>query len=78
MRRVVAEFDLFATPALPHEHARELEAIDQVLMLNPGIARLIWKDLGGDETGRVGRPGLSAEQVLRAAIIKQMNGFSYQ
>jgi len=77
MRRVVAEFDLFATPALPHEHARELEAIDQILVLNPGIARLIWKDLRGDEAGSVGRPGLSAEQVLRAAIIKQMNGFSY-
>jgi len=77
MRRVVAEFDLFATPALPHEHARELESIDQILVLNPGIARLIWKDLRGDEAGRIGRPGLSAEQVLRAAIIKQMNGFSY-
>lgn len=78
MRQIVAEFDLFAAPALPHEHARELEAIDEILVLNPGIARLIWKDLGGDETGRVGRPGLSAEQVLRAAIIKQMNGFSYE
>ncbi|MEJ2206486.1 MAG: ISNCY family transposase [Gemmatimonadota bacterium] len=78
MRRVVAEFDLFAAPALPHEHARELEAIDQILSLDPGIAKLIWKDLRGEETRRVGRPGLSAEQVLRAAILKQMNGFSYQ
>lgn len=78
MRRVVAEFDLFAAPVLPHEHAQELEAIDQILMANPDIARLIWKDLRGDETRRVGRPGLSAEQVLRAAIIKQMNGFSYE
>jgi len=78
MRRVVAEFDLFDAPTLPHEHARELDAIDQILIANPGIAKLIWKDLRGDETGRVGRPGLSAEQVLRAAIIKQMNGFSYE
>lgn len=78
MRRVVADFDLFVAPVLPHEHARELEAIDQILIRNLGIARLIWKDLGGDRTERVGRLGLSAEQVLRVAIIKQMNGFSYE
>jgi len=77
MRQIVAEFDLFAAPALPHEHARELETIDQILLSNPGIAKLIWKDLRGDRTHRVGRPGLAAEQVLRAAVIKQMNGFSY-
>lgn len=78
MRRVVPDFDLFATPDLPHEHARELRAIDQILLDNPGIAKLVWKDLQGDRTRDVGRPGLSAEQVLRAAIIKQMNGFSYE
>jgi IS5 family transposase len=78
MRRVVADFDLFAVPALPHEHARELEAIDQILLDNPGIAKLVWKDLQGDRTSGVGRPGLSAEQVVRAAIIKQMNAFSYE
>jgi IS5 family transposase len=78
MRRVVADFDLFMAPALPHEHARELEAIDQILIENPGIAKLVWKDLQGDRTHGAGRPGLSAEQVLRAAIIKQTNGFSYE
>jgi len=78
MRRVVADFDLFMTPALPHEHARELEAIDQILVDNPGIAKLVWKDLQGDRTEGAGRPGLSAEQVLRAAIIKQANAFSYE
>jgi IS5 family transposase len=78
MRRVVADFDLFMAPALPHEHARELEAIDQILIENPGIAKLVWKDLQGDRTEGAGRPGLSAEQVLRAAIIKQTNGFSYE
>jgi len=78
MRRLVTDFDLFAAPALPHEHARELEAIDQILLDNPGIATLVWEDLQGDRTHAAGRPGLSAEQVVRAAIIKQMNGFSYE
>jgi hypothetical protein len=48
-------------------HAREPEAIDQVLIHNPGIAKLVWKDLRGDRPQGTGRRGLSAEQVLRAA-----------
>ena len=78
MRRVVPDFDLFVAPTLPHEHARELEGIDEILVAHPRIAKLIWNDLQGDRAGGVGRPGLSAEQVLRASIIKQMNGFSYE
>lgn len=80
MRRVVSDFDLFVSPALPHEHARELEAIDQILCANPMMARLVWKDLQGDRSQgqNFGRPGMAAEQILRAAILKQMNGFSYE
>lgn len=78
MRRVVPDFDLFTVPVLPHEHAQELEGIDEILVAHPRIAELIWKDLRGDQVGGTGRPGLSAEQVLRAAVIKQMNGFSYE
>ncbi len=78
MRPVVADFDLFASPPLPHEHARELEAIDRILCENPTLSRLAWEDLRQGKRARLGRPGMSAEQVLRAAILKQMNGFSYQ
>lgn len=78
MRRVVPDFDLFTVPVLPHEHARELEDIDEILVAHPRIAELVWNDLSGDRAGSTGRPGVSAEQVLRAAIIKQMNGFSYE
>jgi transposase, IS5 family len=81
MRRVVPDFDLFVSPVLPHEHARELETIDRILRDNPAIARLVWEDIGNGaipEGSAAGRPGLSAEQVLRAAIIRQMNGFSYE
>jgi IS5 family transposase len=64
---------------LPLEHARELQAIDRILDQNPAIAELIWQDLSA---GRVvknkGAEGMSAEQVLRALVVKQLNGFSYR
>lgn len=77
MRRVVPDFDLFVSPDLPHEHARELRGIDKILCDNPTVARLVWKDLQQGRREGFGRPGLSAEQVLRAAVLKQLNGFSY-
>ena len=78
MRRVVAEFDLFASPDLPHQHARELRAIDAILCDNPTVAQLIWKDLQRDRRHGIGRPGMCAEQILRMVLIKQTNGFSYE
>ena len=81
MRPVFPALDLFRGDSLPHEHARELEVIDRILCDNPTITRLVWKDLQ-DEQGakldRRGRPGLSADVILRAAVIKQMRGFSYE
>lgn len=79
MRRVVPDFDLFACPDLPHEHARELRSIDEILCDNATLARLVWEDLQGSlKHRRRGRPGLSAEQVLRMVILKQMKGFGYE
>lgn len=64
---------------LPLEHAGELQAIHRVLDQNPAIAGLIWQDL---KAGRVvkneGAEGLSGDQILRALLIKQLNGFSYR
>ena len=79
MRRVVPDFDLFVCPDLPHEHARELRSIDKILCENPTFARLVWEDLQSPRKHRLrGRPGLSAEQVLRMVILKQMKGFGYE
>ncbi|MFY9826986.1 MAG: ISNCY family transposase [Thermoanaerobaculia bacterium] len=63
------------------DHAKELEAMSRVLDDNPTIAQLVWQDLRGaanDSTSARGTGGLSAEQVLRILVIKQMNGFSYR
>ncbi|GMQ83248.1 MAG: ISNCY-like element ISRm17 family transposase [Rhodothermia bacterium] len=76
MRRIVPEPDLFRSRQLRHKQARELAAIDRILLANPSAAEAVWKDLQGP-FAKTGRPGLSADQVLRAAIIKQMTGYSY-
>jgi transposase, IS5 family len=63
------------------DHAQELQAMSRVLDDNPKIAELVLQDLraasGSAKTTR-GAAGLSAEQVLRILVVKQMNGFSYR
>jgi len=51
--------------------ARELEAISQVLDQNPGILELVFQDLVNYQRTDTGRGGMTAEQVLRCAILKQ-------
>lgn len=62
-----------------HQHAKELKEVSRILDSNPEILLLVHADLvaGGINQNR-GRKGMTAEQVLRALVIKQMNGFSYE
>jgi IS5 family transposase len=62
-----------------HPHAKELEEISRILDAKPNIIELAYQDItkGGEESF-LGAKGMSAEQVVRAAIIKQMNEFSYE
>jgi IS5 family transposase len=80
MRESVRKQLPLVEPAIDHEHAGELRQIRRFVDEHPEIADLIHADLIGGlsnpHTGRRGR--LSAEQVLMALIIKQMNGFSYE
>ena len=64
-----------ATP--DHPKAKELAKISEILDQNSSIYDLVLQDIGtaGAETGA---HGMTAEQVLRAAIIKQIEGFSYR
>jgi len=63
-----------------HEHARELAEIDAILDECPELERLVDRDLlrGGGVAADRGRPGLTAQQVLRAVVLKQMKGYSYE
>jgi IS5 family transposase len=62
-----------------HPQARELEAISRILDAEATITALVHQDLcRGRELSATGANGMSAEQVLRAAIVKQMFGYSYE
>lgn len=58
--------------------ARELEAISQVLDQNPGILDPVFQDLVKYQRTDTGRGGMTAEQVLRCAILKQYRELTYK
>lgn len=67
-------------PWLDHEHAKELQAISCLLADHPNLAEMILQDLvaaSGAKTAQ-GAWGLTADQVLRCLILKQLTGFSYR
>jgi IS5 family transposase len=66
---------------LGFEQAQELGAISRILDDNPKAGEMVWQDLVADgqaKAGAVESDGLSGEQVLRALVVKQLNGFSYR
>lgn len=77
--RVTRDEQLRLAPGvMSHERGRELVAMSEVLNAAPEILQFVHADLleRGQDSER-GRPGMTAEQVLRALVIKQMNRFSY-
>jgi IS5 family transposase len=64
---------------IDHPHAVELAGINKILNDNPIINEWVLQDLTrGTEPADAGAEGMTAEQVVRAAIIKQMEGYSYE
>lgn len=81
MREAYRRQQTIETPWLAVDHAEELRTISELLDRAPEIYELAHTDLVGtshSESVWVGSRGLSAEQVIRALIVKQMNGFSYR
>ena len=66
--------------ATDHPQAIELENISRILDANPIICDLAMQDLCevGKKIRRSGARGMTADQVVRAAIVKQMLGFTYK
>jgi len=77
MRKRFHEQQPLTQAFVDHEHARELEAASAILDQMPDVLKRIERDLVGDCSCEIGRCGMTAEQVLRALVIKQLNGFSY-
>jgi len=66
-------------PEIDHPQAVELNSISRILEANSTICDLAMQDLSPKAAKRkTGAKGMTAEQVIRAAIIKQMFEFSYQ
>ena len=58
--------------------ARELEGISVVLDTQLQILDKVHKDLVGTHLVDTGRDGMTAEQVLRCAILKQYRNLAYE
>ncbi len=81
MRKTINPQPKLREPWLELEHARELEAISSLLDAHPKINELVLQDLRASKPSTrhdVGCGGMSAEQVLRAALVKQLNQFTYR
>lgn len=64
---------------LEHPRARELDQISEILDAIPTITEMVLQDLTHGVVHRhCGADGMTAEQVLRAAVIKQTEEFSYE
>ncbi len=62
----------------PHQHTRELQMAARILDAHPEIGGLVQADVLGGARPDTGRPGLSGDQVLRVAVLKQIHGLSYR
>ncbi len=73
------ENQLPLSPLWPdHQLAKELRVISEILDENPSISDLVLQDVCDKASARNGAGGLTADQVLRCALIKQMHQFSYE
>ena len=77
MRKIVHDQQPLMQAFIEHEHAAELAAMSAALDQCSGVLEGVERDLLRGRHAEFGRPGLSADQVVRALVIKQLNGFSY-
>lgn len=78
MRKTIVQQLGLVPHCVDHPHARELARVSAILDGLPKTAELVAKDLvRGTKATKAGRAGMSGEQVLRAAVLKQMHGWSY-
>ena len=63
---------------IDHPRAREYDGISRILDANPIMSEMVLQDLTkGQSKRRTGAEGMTADQVLRATIVKKIEGFSY-
>ena len=57
---------------------RELAVISELLDEVPGVLELVHRDLTSGVSSGTGRAGMTAEQVFRCAVLKHLQGFTYE
>jgi IS5 family transposase len=66
-------------PAFAEEqHSQELKTISDILDQHPEIAELAQQDLTRGRRSKKGRKGMSGEQAIRAALLKQIHALTYR
>lgn len=78
MREKVEKQIPLMAASIDHPQAKELEQISRILDANPTIFELAMQDLCHGVRKHIGAKGMSAEQVVRYAIVKQMFQCSYK
>jgi IS5 family transposase len=71
------QLNLFTTMAR-NKIAQELQQISQVLDATPRVLDLVYENLVRSARPTTGREGMTAEQVLRCAILKQYRQLTYE
>lgn len=67
-------FDIFPS----HKLGQQYHVISRLLDQHPRFLTWVSQDLGSKQVMPTGRTGLSAESLLRAGIVMQIQGFTYQ
>lgn len=78
MRKTVVQQPPLVPALSDHAHARELELISDRLDATAAALKLVHRDLTQGISAKTGREGMTAEAVLRCAMAKQMNSWSYE
>lgn len=78
MRTILSQQLPLMQAFIVHPHGDELAAMSTLLDELPReVLEAVQRDLVGDRRADTGRRAMTAEQVIRALVVKQLNGFSY-
>src|SRR5512141_2354250 len=76
-RKSNPQMNLFTTMAR-NQIAKEIQQMSQILDASPRVVELAYQDLVRSARPTTGREGMTAEQVLRCAILKQYRQLTYE
>jgi transposase, IS5 family len=76
-QKFIPQMNLFS-PVMRNSIVKELEQISKILDATPTVMDRVFQDLVKMHRTDTGRKGMTAEQVLRCAILKQYRELTYE